>query len=380
MGDSVLVEFASAVNAVACAIQLQNTMASAAAGVADDRRIVLRIGINLGDVMVEGSDLYGDGVNIAARLEAAAEPGGILVSETVFSHVRGKLDAAFDDKGRQTLKNIAQPVRAYRIAGASASPAPGAVAGSAEASRPSIAVLPFTNMSSEAEQQYFADGITEDIITELSRYRTLLVTARNSSFQFRGPAVDIAAVRQALGARYVVEGSVRKMGNRLRVTAQLIDAANQSHVWAERYDRDIKDIFAVQDEVTRTIVGSLEGSVAASGAELARRKPANDWVAYDFVLQGRECLNRYQIAEAEPLFARATELDPGYVAGHAGRAMALADLYLFDERPETLEAAAASAKKHWRWARTIPGRIGPWASSPCGSSTWSLPACISIAR
>src|SRR5258706_2031550 len=361
MGDSVLVEFASAVNAVACAIQLQKTMATAAAGVTDDRRINLRIGINLGDVMVEGSDLYGDGVNIAARLEAAAEPGTILVSETVFGHVRGKVQAGFEDMGEKNLKNIAQPVRAYRVAGDSSVRAPLGSESAAQASRPSIAVLPFTNMSSEAEQQYFADGITEDIITELSRYRTLLVTARNSSFQFRGPAVDIAEVRRALGARYVVEGSVRKMGNRLRVTAQLIDAANQSHAWAERYYCEIKDIFAVQDEVTRTIVGSLEGSVAASGAELARRKPANDWVAYDFVLQGRECLNRYQIAEAEPLFARAIELDPGYVAGHAGRAMALADLYLFDERPETLDAAADSAKK-----ALALGENDPWAHRAMG--------------
>jgi len=343
MGDAVLIEFASAVNAVACAIDLQKAMTGA--GSADERRIQLRVGINLGDVIVEGSDLYGDGVNIAARLEALAEPGGILVSETVANHVRGKVSAAFQDRGEQTLKNIAQPVRAYGIAGEAVPAKPGAAGDCTQAARPSIAVLPFTNLSSDAEQQYFADGITEDIITELSRYRTLRVTARNSSFQFRGPAVDIPAVRQALCVRYIVEGSVRKMGHRLRVTAQLIDAGTLNHVWAERYDRDIQDIFALQDDVTRTIVASLEGSVAASGAEHARRKPAADWAAYDFVLQVREPLHRYQVAEAEPLFARAAELDPDYVAAHAGRAIALGDLYLLNERQETLDAAMASARR-----------------------------------
>jgi adenylate cyclase len=343
MGDAVLIEFASAVNAVACAIDLQKAMA--AVEPADGHRIQFRIGINLGDVIVEGGDLFGDGVNIAARLEALAEPGGILVSETVFSHVRGKVDAAFHDRGEQALKNIAQPVRVYGIAGETAPSRPGAAGDSTQAAWPSVAVLPFTNLGGDAEQQYFADGITEDIITELSRYRTLRVTARNSSFQFRGPAIDISAVRRALGARYVVEGSIRKMGNRLRVTAQLIDAGTQNHIWAERYDRDIQDIFAVQDDVVRTIVASLEGSVAASGAEHARRKPAADWVAYDFMLQGRECLHRYQVAEAEPLFARAVELDPDYAPAYAGRAIALGDLYLLDERRETLDAAIASAKR-----------------------------------
>jgi adenylate cyclase len=359
MGDSVLIEFASAVNAVDCAIDLQKAMA--AAGSADKRRIQLRVGVNLGDIIVEGSDLYGEGVNIAARLEALAEPGGILVSETVVNHVRGKVSVAFHDRGEQILKNIAQPVRTYGVAGETAVALPGTAAESTHAAWPSIAVLPFTNLSSDAEQQYFADGITEDIITELSRYRTLRVTARNSSFQFRGPAVDIPAVRRALGARYVVEGSVRKMGHRLRVTAQLIDAVTQNHIWAERYDRDIQDIFAVQDDVTRTIVASLEGSVAASGAEHARRKPAADWVAYDFVLQGRECLHRYQVAEAEPLFARAAELDSDYAPAHAGRAIALGDLYLLDERQETLNAAIASAKR-----ALALGENDPWAHRAMG--------------
>jgi TolB-like protein len=179
--------------------------------------------------------------------------------------------------------------------------------------RPSVAVLPFTNLSSDPEQQYFSDGITEDIITELSRYRSLFIIARNSSFQFRGTSVDVAAVRRALGIRYIVEGGVRKAGGRIRVTAQLIDAATQAHIWADRYDRQAQDIFTIQDEVTRAVASTLEGRIAASGAEQARRKPTNDWVAYDYFLQGREHMYRYQAAEAEPFFARAIELDSGYV-------------------------------------------------------------------
>ncbi len=249
-GDGVLVEFASAVNAVQCAVDLQQSMAAANAGQVEDRQIVLRVGVNLGDVMIEGSDLYGDGVNIAVRLETIAEPGGIIVSGTAYDQVKNKIKAGFDDAGSQSLKNIAEPVRAYRVADTAA------VAVSAHkpgADKPSIAVLPFANMSGDPEQQYFSDGITEDIITELARYRSLFVIARNSSFQFRGPSVDMAAVRRRLGVRYIVEGSVRRSGNRLRVTAQLIDAATETHLWAERYDRDVRDVFAVQDEVARTL-------------------------------------------------------------------------------------------------------------------------------
>ena len=220
----------------------------------EDRHIVLRIGVNLGDVMVEGSDLYGDGVNIAARLEAIAEPGGILVSGTAYDHVKNKVKVGFDDLGPQTLKNIAEPVRAYRVAG---TPAVAVAASKPTTDKPSIAVLPFTNMSGDPEQEYFSDGITEDIITELSRFRSLFVIARNSSFQYRDKAVDVRRVARELGVQYVVEGSVRKLGERLRFTAQLIDASTGNHLWAERYDRDLKDIFAVQDDVTRSIVGAL---------------------------------------------------------------------------------------------------------------------------
>jgi TolB-like protein/DNA-binding SARP family transcriptional activator len=223
-------------------------------------------------------------------------------------------------------------------------PEPGPSERTEEMDRASIVVLPFTNLSGDPDQQYFSDGITEDIITELSRYHSLLVIARNSSFQFRGN-VDVAAVRSALGVRYVAEGSVRKAGDRIRVTAQLIDALTGTQIWAERYDRESEDVFAVQDEVTRAVVATLQGRIVARSAELARRKPPADWVAYDFVLQGRECMYRYQKVEAEPFFARAAELDPAYAHAHAWRAMALGVTYLIDEREETLDAALISARK-----------------------------------
>jgi adenylate cyclase len=343
MGDGVLVEFASAVNAAQCAVELQRGFAEANASSTDDKAILLRIGVNLGDVVVEGGDLFGDGVIIAVRLQTLADPGGICISAGVYDQIEKKLALSYEDLGSREVKNMAKPVHVFRIAGKQ--PASGPAAAAAGAFRPAIAILPFTNMSGDPEQQYFSDGITEDIITELSRYHSLLVMARNSCFQFRGPSVDIAAVRRALGVRYIVEGSVRKAANRVRVTVQLIDASTQSHLWAERYDRDIQDIFAVQDEVTRTVVTTLEGRVAASGAEHARRKPPKEWAAYDYFLQGREHVNRYQDAEAGPFLARAIELDPGYVHAHAWRAMALANTYVHNEQQETLDAAWAGAQK-----------------------------------
>jgi adenylate cyclase len=340
-GDCVLVEFASAVNAVQCALDLQQGMAEANAKQPDDRHIVLRIGVNLGDVMVEGSDLYGDGVNIAARLESLADPGGILVSGTAYDHVGTKIRVAFDDLGAQTLKNIAQPVRAYRVSGV-----PVAVASPKSMSdKPSIVVLPFANLSGDPEQQYFSDGITEDIITELSRYRSLQVIARYSSFAFRGPSIDIQKVCRQLGARYVVEGSVRRVGSQLRITAQLIEAASESHLWAERYDRDMRDVFAIQDEVTRTIAVTLEGRVAASGAEQAKRKPTTDWRAYDCILQGLEREDRFDHVNADLFYVRATELDPGYARAHAHRAVTQTVLYWLYQKPEQLREAQASAER-----------------------------------
>jgi len=235
-GDGVLVQFDSAVNAVECAIELQQEMATANQSLPDDRHIILRIGVNLGDVIVEGSDLYGEGVNVAARLESIVEPGGILVSGTAHDYIRNKIKVRFDDLGPQTLKNITEPVRAYRV---SDTPVVAAAAISHAADKPSIAVLPFANMSGDSAQDYFSDGITEDIITELSCNHGLLVIARNSSFQYRAAAVDVKRIGRELGAQYVVEGSVRRGGEHVRITAQLIDAATGGHVWAHRYDRGL---------------------------------------------------------------------------------------------------------------------------------------------
>jgi TolB-like protein len=341
MGDGVLVEFASAVNAVACAVELQKRTAAANNGLAENRRIVLRIGINLGDVMVEGGDLYGDGVNVAARLQELADPGGICLSGTVREHIDKKLALAFDDLGPREIKNMARPIQVFRIA---LDDLPAPEASRTGASKPSIAVLPFTNMSGDPDQQYFSDGITEDIITELARYRSLFVIARNSSFQFRGPSVDMGAVRRRLGVRYIVEGSVRRAESRLRVTVQLIDAATETHLWAERYDRDVRDVFAVQDEVARTIAATLEGRVAASGIERAKRKPTSELAAYDCFLRGRERDAYIDHVGAEAFFARAVELDPGYVHAHAYQAIQLVLQYWVDQQPEKIQRAEASAR------------------------------------
>ena len=276
MGDGVLVEFASAVDAVECAARLQEAMAAANAGQPQDHHIILRIGVNLGDVIVEGSDLYGDGVNIAARLELIAEPGSILISSTAHDHVSNKTKLGFDDLGAQALKNIAEPIRAYRVTG---TPAVSVATPKAASEKPSIAVLPFENMSGDPEQEYFSDGLTEDIITELSRFRNLLVIARNSSFTFKRQAVDVMEVGRKLGARYVVEGSVRRAGNRIRITAQLLETATGNHLWAERYDRDLEDIFAVQDELVRAISGVIPGELDRHALEGLRRKPPGNLTA-----------------------------------------------------------------------------------------------------
>ena len=247
MGDGFLVEFPSVVNAVACAAAIQTAMAARNADQPDDRQLQLRIGVHLGDVISEGGDVYGDGVNVAARIEGLAPPGGVAVSAMVHDNVGSRLDLAFEDMGEQQLKNIAKPLRVYRLAASTRPAAPAAVV---ERTKPSIAVLPFTNMSGDAEQEYFSDGITEDIITELSRFRNLFVIARNSSFTYKGRAVDVKKVGQELGVAYVLEGSVRRAGNRVRITAQLIDAETGNHVWADRFDRELTDVFAVQDEIT----------------------------------------------------------------------------------------------------------------------------------
>ena len=317
MGDGALVEFASAVDAVQCAVELQAAMAAANADVPEDSRILLRAGINLGDMIVEGDDLYGDGVNIAARLEALAEPGGVVVSRTVFDHVRGKVRLAFDDLGEQQLKNIAEPVRIYRLRpngeGAIVRPA------LALPDRPSIAVLPFQNMSGEPGQEYFADGVVEEIITALSRFRGLFVIARNSSFTYKGRAVEVKQVGRDLGVRYVLEGSVRKAGERLRITGQLIDASTGMHLWADRFDGGLAELFELQDRVATSVVSAIAPRLEEAEIARASRKPTADLSAYDYYLRGMAAMHlwtREGNEEALLYFRRAVELDPGFASAY----------------------------------------------------------------
>ena len=341
MGDGALIEFGSAVNAVKCALELQDKFSAANGTLPDDRRIILRIGINLGDVIGEGSDIYGDGVNIAARLEALADPGGICVSAKVHDEVRGKIDATFEDMGEQALKNIAAPVRAFVVGQVQ----PGIVPATAVSTKPAVAVLPFDNMSGDPGQQYLSDGITEDIITELSRFKELSVAARYASFHHGRKGASLAQVARDLGVSHVVEGSVRKSGDQLRITVQLINAATGNHVWAERYDRDAQDIFAVQDQVVRTIVATLVGRMQAAGAASARKKPTASWTAYDLLLQGREIANNFTEMEGVALFTRAVEIDPSFALAQAWLAFGLLATYWYDARPETLNQAAQVAQK-----------------------------------
>jgi adenylate cyclase len=326
-GDGLLVEFGSVVDALHCAIQWQRGMAERNAGIPDNR-IEFRIGINVGDVVVEDGDIFGDGVNVAARLEGLAEPGGICVSARVQEDAAGRLDLAFDDMGEQALKNIARPVRAYRIRGrAGPTGTPPNVArreiapALALPDKPSIAVLPFQNMSGDREQEFFADGIAEDIITALSRYPSLFVIARNSSFFFKGRAVDVKQVGRELGVRYVLEGSLRKSGNRVRVTAQLVEAETGNHVWAERYDGDLADIFAVQDEITQATTIAVAPAVAGAEQQRAMRRPPaslDAWGAYQRGMWHLGKAGAEDDALAEKFFQRAIDLDPMFVGGYIG--------------------------------------------------------------
>jgi TolB-like protein len=321
MGDGVLIEFGSAVNAVTGAVDLQRRMTEANVPLPEARHIVLRIGINLGEVIGEGGDIYGEGVNIAARLETLAEPGGICLSAKVHEEVRGKLAYAFEDMGEHSVKNIARPIRAYRLR------ADNAIQGGPPArpilslpDKPSIAVLPFQNMSGDPEQEYFADGMVEEIITALSRMRWLFVIARNSSFTYKGRAADVKQVGRDLGVRYVLEGSVRKAGSRVRVTGQLIDASTGAHLWADRFDGDLADIFDLQDQVTASVVGSIAPKLEQAEIERAKRKPTESLDAYDYFLRGMAAFHQFTRSanqEALSLFSRAIELDPDFASAHA---------------------------------------------------------------
>jgi adenylate cyclase len=317
-GDGLLAEFASVVDALRCAVDVQRGMAERNGQVEPEKRIEFRVGINVGDIVFDRGDIYGDGVNVAARLEGLAEPGGICVSGRVQEDARGKLDLAFEDLGEQRLKNIAWPVRVYRVQFGDQAATPGA--NSPILDKPSIAVLPFQNMSGDPGQQYFSDGITEDIITELSRFRQLHVLARNTSFRYRGQDIDVIRAGRELGVQYLVEGSIRRLGDQLRITAQLVETASAHHVWAERFDRSQDELFAVQDQVVRTIVGTLVGRVRAADLEHSMRKPPASLAAYEYVLRGDALPfddKSENEAEERRLFERAVELDPGYAKAYA---------------------------------------------------------------
>lgn len=386
-GDGLLVEFASVVEAVQCAVDIQKGMVDRNADESVDRRIRFRIGVNLGDVIIEGDDIHGDGVNVAARLEALADPDGVVVSGTVHEHVRGKLDFGFDDLGLQEAKNIAEPVRAYRVvpegqqgvaptqqkvpyrrrmpviaaavlvvvaAGALAwwqygfqrgEPHLADTSSLPSADNPSIAVLPFNNMSGDKEQEYFSDGMTEDLITDLSHVSGLLVIARNSVFTYKGRAVKVQQVGRELGVQYVLEGSVRKIGNRVRINAQLVDASNGHHLWADRFDREITDVFALQDEVVKRIVAQLAVKLTKGEQERLSRTTRVNPEAYDVLLRGLERFRRFTRetnVEARAYFQRAAAIDPLYTRAHADVALTYAiDVeFRWTESPgESIQAA-----------------------------------------
>ena len=350
MGDGILAEFSSVVDAVRFAAEVQQAVAERNAELAQERRIEFRVGINLGDVVIDGDDIHGDGVNVAARLEGIAEPGGICISGSVYEQVRDRLDLAFTDMGEQTVKNIDRPVRAWQwqAEGVAAATSGKALAPS---EKPSIAVLPFENMSGDPDQEYFSDGIAEDVITELSRFRSLFVIARNSSFTYKGQAIDFQRIATELGVRYVLEGSVRKAGNRIRVTAQLIDASTRKHIWAERYDRDLDDIFDVQDEITRTIVAAIEPELGGVERDRARRVPPDNLDAWGLYQRGLWHAYRFtpeDNAEALSLFQRSTEADPNFARAHAGLSLAYfsnAFLGYEGDRERYAELALDAAKR-----------------------------------
>ena len=344
-GDGVLVEFASAVDAVRCAADVQHRMAGENSDVAQPLRIDFRIGIHVGDIIIDDNDIFGDGVNIAARLEGIAEPGGVCISDDAQRQIRGKVELSFDDMGQQALKNIAEPMRAWRLRGEAAMPAAGQAAPAREKSneklapgkpvaetpaalalpdKPSIAVLPFQNMSGDAEQEYFADGMAEDIITALSRFKSLFVIARNSSFTYKGKSVDIRQVGRELGVRYVLEGSVRKAGNRVRITGQLIDATTDRHLWADKFDGPLEDVFGLQDQVTASVVGVIAPTLEQAEIERTRQKPTDRLDSYDLFLRGMASLNKGRaLSEAGEFFAKAFEQDPEYGAAYAMAAATL---------------------------------------------------------
>jgi adenylate cyclase len=357
-GDGMLVEFVSVVDAVRCAVDIQRNMVERNAEVPTETRIQFRIGINVGDIISDDNDIYGDGVNVAARLEALADPGGIDVSRNVHDQVRDKLSFSFEDMGEQTVKNIARPIGVHRI-DLTENTGPAVVISTAAVpktefagSRPSLAVLPFANMSGDPEQEYFADGISEDIITGLSKLHWFFVIARNSSFTYKGKAVDVRRVARELGVRYVLEGSVRKGGNRVRITAQLIDAATSNHIWADRYDGDLSDVFALQDEITKKVVAAIEPRLLEAEGIRSQNRSPGDIDAWDMLIRANSLFWRMTKSEGEAAIAmlkQAVERYPYYAPAHSMLAfMLLITRYAVwsasESEPQVNQAAALAAR------------------------------------
>ncbi len=351
MGDGMLVEFASVVNAVACAADIQRGMRERNAGVSEANRIEFRIGIDLGDIIVEEDDIYGDGVNIASRIEGMARPGGVAVSAAVRDNVGNRLNLAFEDLGQRQLKNIDRPIRIYSVTLAPAGlsePLPDVPEASARDETPSIAVLAFTNMSGDPEQEYFSDGITEDIITDLSKISGLRVIARNSVFVYKGKPIDVEEVCRRFRVNTVLEGSVRRAGQRVRVTAQLVSGNDAGHLWAERYDRDLTDIFAIQDDIAHAIVAQLKVRLLPEEKKALAATPTDNVEAYNYYLQGRQFFLTWMkpyLLRARWMFAKAVELDPNYARAYAGIAACDSALYSYHIGEASLESILATAAK-----------------------------------
>ncbi len=361
-GDGILAVFRSVIGAIQCAVEIQTVMAARNQDAPENRRMLFRIGINLGDVIHDETRIYGDGINVAARLQALAAPGGVIVSQAIHDQVRDRLDLVFEDLGERELKNIARPVRVYCLrmsAEPKAAPAPDAVLQLPD--KPSIAVLPFLNMSGDPEQDYFADGIVEDILTGLARLRWLFVIARNSSFSYKGRNVDVRQVGRELGVRYVLEGSVRRGGNRIRITGQLIEAETGSHLWAERYDRALDDVFAIQDEITESVIGCIQPEVYTAEHDRLKRKPPQSLDAWESFIRGMFLYSQHSDAgtkDALNMLDRAIELDPCYAQAHGLRAVCLA-WRAFQGWENRVAAFAQAAESADRAVACDPGE--PWA-------------------
>lgn len=343
-GDGLIVEFSSVLDAVACGMEIQSALTDREAHLPASRRIQYRIGVNLGDVVVNDGDLLGDGVNIACRLESIAEPGSVYINDTVHRQLSGKIDQRFDDLGLKKLKNIERPVQVWRWTAARSQ----AVVRPSLPENPSLAVLAFSNMSNDPEQEFFSDGIAEDILTQLSKYKSLFVVARSSSFVYRGRAVDIREVGRALGVQFVLEGSVRKAGDRILVTAQLIEAATGDHVWAERFEGDAADLFEFQDEVSRTIVSTIAGRVHDHQAERLEKSPTSSLTAYEQVLRGQKLLQRYTLedyTQAAGHFGDAIRADPDFARAHAYLALVEAYCWFWEPDSHSLKEAIALAER-----------------------------------